>query len=246
MRTRALVAVSLLAVAAVASQLSAQRLPTPRIGRGTVPTTDELPPTSPEIGRNLAYKRANWTAEGYALFATTAVPDGAGGASTFTTFGTGTHAAYRLTRMIDGTVDLTASTSGSPVLVGTAEVGARLAPLPYDEQVQPFFDLRGSYGYMQNNFFAPGPGGSGSPMQQIRYNRGLGGVAGAGFAFSVTPSLGVTTELSAMRSHMTTFRVSEPGTVPAGSTYWMNTYRFAIGLTYTRMTPLHMNQNPRG
>jgi len=26
----------------------------------------------------------------------------------------------------------------------------------------------------------------------------------------------------------------------------MNTYRFAIGLTYTRMTPLHMNQNPRG
>jgi hypothetical protein len=91
------------------------------------------------------------------------------------------------------------------------------------------------------------PGGIGGLNQQFaeeaRFSRGLGSVAGAGFEYSITRSLSLTTELSAMRNRMTTYRLTGPVAIPTGgSTYWMTLFRYTLGFKYNPVRALNMIQ----
>jgi len=81
--------------------------------------------------------------------------------------------------------------------------------------------------------------------EESRYSRGIGSILGGGVEYSLTPSVALTTELSAMRNRMTSYRVSTPGTVPVGSSFWMTSFRYTFGIKYNTTRALHLAQNPR-
>lgn len=162
-----------------------------------------------------------------------------GGSSSFTAYGAGAHADYRLNDRFSTTVDATASNPGDPSTVETIETGARFSPTPWDE-VRPFVDARAGFMRMYDTFDLPGQ--DPSLAFSNRYSRGFGGVAGAGLEFPLRGSLSMTTEFSAMRNRLRTYRIS-PGSAPTGDSFWMKTYRFSMGLSYNRS---HLfSQNPR-
>jgi hypothetical protein len=248
MRTRALVVLALLALPA---GLTAQRLPRPRIGRGTPPQAAPLPPEVAPVTRALAYKRSRWSAEAYSLITSIQVPTADGGGTSYTNFGSGARADYRYTDRFSATADLTVSALGSPTTVETAEVGARLRPLPMDLPLRPFFDVRAGYTHMYDLYATPAasdraPVGSIQQfVQEGRYSRGFGGIGGAGLEYSLTRSIALTTELLAMRTRMTTYRLIGPASVPNGRTYSMASFRYTLGLRYNPVRALHLAQNPR-
>src|SRR5258705_13802227 len=100
MRTRALVAIALLTLPC---GLTAQVLRIPR--RGAVPDPAPLPPAAAPVARALALQRSRWSAEGYSLVSALQVPNGNGGVSRYSTFGTGTHADYRYADHLTATID---------------------------------------------------------------------------------------------------------------------------------------------
>lgn len=247
MRSRALVLIALLTLPA---GLTAQRIRLPRGGRGAVPQPAPLPPEAGPVTRALAYRRSRWSAEGYSLISSLQVPAAAGGVSRYTIPGTGTRADYRYTEHLSATVDMTASLPFSPTNAQTAEVGSRYSPLAWDHQLRPFFDVRAAYMRMYDMYAMPSTASivAGAPDQQFieggRYSRGFGGVGGAGFEYSLTRSLALTTELSAMRSRMTTYRFTGPATIPNGNTYWMTSFRYILGLKFNPVRALQLAQNP--
>jgi hypothetical protein len=246
MRIRDLVLSALLVVPAT---LSGQGIHLPRIGRRTAPEPAALPPAAPTVARALAYKRSRWTLEGYSLITTVQMPAVQGGVTSFTTLGAGTHADYRYSNHFSATVDLTASPLGGEVTTETAELGTRFRPMAPDQTIRPFVDLRAGYMHMFDTFGAP-IGGSGfaaatDQSEQGRYSRGLGSILGGGVEYSLTPSVALTTELSAMRNHMTNYRVTAPGTIPTGSTFWMTSFRYTFGIKYNPVTALRLLQKPQ-
>jgi hypothetical protein len=247
MRCRALVVIASLTLA---SGLGGQGIRLPRIGRRTAPAPAPLPPEAPAVKQALAYKRSRWSAEAYSLVNSIQVPATAGaGATSYTTFGTGTRADYRYTERFSATMDLTVSPIGDVATSETAEIGMRYWPLERNDDLRPFVDVRAAYMHMNDMFAAPMdmPGGIGGLNQQFaeeaRFSHGLGSVAGAGFEYSITRSLSLTTELSAMRNRMTTYRLTGPVAIPTGgSTYWMTLFRYTLGFKYNPVRALNMIQ----
>ena len=228
--------------------LSGQGIRIPRTGRGTPPTAAPLPPEIPAVSRALAYKRSRWSAESYAMVSTVSVPTTGSGTTSFTSFGTGTHADYRYTDRLSATLDMTISPIGGSATTETAEAGMRFRPMPGEHEFRPFFDVRAAYAHMHDTYVIP-TGTSvpiGGPNQQLtevgRYSRGLGSLAGAGVEYSLTRSLALTTEMSAVRNRMTSYRLTGAPSVSGRSSYWMTTYRYTLGLKYNPVTALHLAQ----
>jgi hypothetical protein len=250
MRTRALVFIASTALIALPAVLSAQ-LRFPR-GRRTSPQPTTLPPEAPAVARAQAYKRSRFTAESYSLVSMLQAPTNAGVASRYTTFGAGSRIGYRYTDQWSATMDLTVSPYGGSTTTATAEVGTRFSPLPWDEQLRPFFDLRGGYTRMYDEFAtvanpSGGVGAGGAFEQQYaneaRYAHGFGGIAGAGFDVSLTNSLALSTEFMATRNRMRVYRVDGVASLPVGgSSYWMTAYRIAFGLKFNPVYAAHLAQ----
>ena len=174
------------------------------------------------------------------------VPMPGGGSTRYATLGSGTQGDYRFTDRVSATLDLTMSPFWGSAITETGEIGARYRPAPLDANLRPFFDVRTAYMHMYDTFFFPGapPGGVGQQMvQEGRYSQGVGSVAGAGLEYSLTRSLALTTELSAMRSRMTTYRLTNPTSVPdAAGSYWMTSLRYMFGLKYNPVRALKLVQ----
>jgi len=183
------------------------------------------------------------------MFSAIQIPGGSGGADTYTSVGGGTRADYRFADRFSATLDVTASFLGGFANSQTAEFGTRFIPTPRGEAFRPYFDLRGAYTHINDTYVIPGSSdlSFGGPInqefaQQRRYTGGLGGVAGAGFEYSVTNSLAFTTELTAMRAYMTTRRLTNPANNPGDMNYWMTSLRYTIGLKYNPVQALHLVQ----
>jgi hypothetical protein len=235
MRVRLVSFVALLAAPLV---LSAQVLP--RVGRRPTPEPAPLPPTGGPIARSLDLQRSRWSVDGYSMFSNIRVPIG-GTVANYAAFGGGTHAGYRFADRFTGTVDITSSQFGSPVNVSTAEVGTRFMPTPFDVEVRPFFDLRASYLYMNDNFSTPA---ASTNYLTTRYGNGFGAIAGGGFEYFLTNSFALSTELTAMRGRMTAYSSSNPTAFPVGASYWTTTYRLALGLRYSQTRRGNLVQKP--
>jgi hypothetical protein len=249
MRTRALLVIALLVSSA---DLGAQIRRRPRVDPRTPPQPTPLPPEAVPVNRDLAYKRLRWSADAYSIVSAVEVPAGPGVISRYTAFGAGTHGAYRYTDMLSATVDVTASLLGGPSNMETAEVGTRFSPLPWEQHVRPFFDVRAAYTRLYDSFAytSPAPigipplGAPGQYANEARYSRGFGGVAGLGVEYSLTNTLALTTEVSAVRNRLTAYNISGPANIPLGSTYWMTSYRYALGIKFSPVRALRLAQNP--
>lgn len=243
MRIRALVVSALLAFPV---GLTAQVLRAPR--RGTTPEPAPLPPAAEPVARALSLQRSRWSAQGYTMFSAFQVPDGSGGTSQFTTFGTGTHADYFITQAFAATVDLTASFGGQSNSQ-TAEVGTRYSPFAWDSRIRPFADVRATYMRLSDSYSALNSGsglGAGQNLNEgTRYSRGFGGIAGAGADFTVTPSWAITTEFLAMRHDMSMYRRTTTANLPVATNYMMNSFRFTLGLRFSPVRTSSLTQNPR-
>jgi hypothetical protein len=234
MRTRLL---SLIALLALPAALSAQILRAPR--RPSTPAPAPLPPTAGPVARTLELHHSRWSVDAYSLFSNVRVPTGAGTAS-YASFGGGTHGGYRIGDRFTGTVDLTTSQFGSPINSSTAEVGTRFMPMPFSTEIRPFFDVRATYMWLMDNSAFASQQLGGADYQVTRYGRGLGAIAGGGFEYPLTNSLALSTEVSALRGHMTAYRSDNPTTIPTGTGYWLTSYRLTLGLKFsaTRLAPL--------
>jgi hypothetical protein len=241
---------ALIALLALPTASSAQRIRLPRGGRGATPQPAPLPPEAGPVSRALAYKRSRWSAEGYTLITSLQLPSVGGGVTRYTTPGAGTRADYRYTERWSATVDLTASLPGTPTTAETAEVGTRFSPLPWDRDLRPFFDVRVAYVHAYDAFSTQTAASivAGAPGRQFvegtRYSRGLGSVGGLGLEYSLTPSFALTTEFSALRSRMSTYRSAGPAIIPSGSNFWMTSFRYTLGLKFNPVRALHATQKP--
>ncbi len=248
MRVPPLVVIALVGVFGLSSASAAQRVRLPR--RGTTPPPATLPPTAGQIAQSLAYTRSHWSVEGYSVVSTVDIPaaTAAGGVSRFTAAGAGTHGDYRITEHFSATMDATASIPGGPANVQTFEAGTRYSPRSYDHAIRPFVDTRALYARMYDTFSAGAVpegaivGAGDESIEAGRYSRGLGGVAGAGVEFGLTRSLALTTEVSAMRGRLSSYRMTGGGGLPAGDSYWTTSVRYALGLRFNPVSALHMQQ----
>jgi hypothetical protein len=238
MRSRAVVAIAFLALPC---GMSAQVLRIPR--RGGIPAPAPLPPTAGPVARALSLQRARWSAEQYALFSAVQLPDGAGGVSRYTAFGTGTHADYRYADHFTATIDLTASFLGG--LSETAETGTRYSPLNLDHSVRPFFDVRAAYMNLRDSYTALGLGAGQASSEGSRYSRGFGAIGGAGIEYTVSSSFALTSELLAMRHRMTTYRLTTTANLPTGATLPVTSYRLTLGIKFNPARRSNLSQNPR-
>ncbi len=251
MRTRTVAVIALLTLSSLATAQVGGRRPPTGGTTTTKPGAAPLPPEIPEVTRGLAYKRSLWTVQGYAMFGSIAEAAGNGSSSTLAGVGAGSQVDFRFNDMFSATGDLTATLLSASSVVGTAELGTRFHPLNWSQQLRPFVDVRAAYLQTHDTYAfpdvgipvgAPGSGFSGSP--QGRYSRGVGTLAGVGFEFGLTQSLGLTTELLAMRSKLTTYRFSGPASTTPNFSYWTSTYRYTIGLKYNPLRALTLSQNP--
>jgi hypothetical protein len=252
MRIRPLVVVALLAVPA---GLTAQTRP---------PVTHVPPPPPPPnphpsqpapqpaaVSRELQYRRSRWSGEAYSLITNGGVPDASGGFTRYTSFGNGLRGDYRYTDHWSATIDMTASYLFSPAMTQTGEFGTRYAPLSLDREIRPFFDARLGFMHMYDTYLtgglSPTFGGGFADNDYTygaRYTRGFGAALGAGVEFPLTESLQLTSEASAMRNRMTTYRISGTVGLPDDRNYWMTALRFSIGVKLNPVHVLHLDQNP--
>jgi hypothetical protein len=243
MRTRALVGIAVLALPTI---VSAQVTRLPRPGERSPGETGSTPPREiPVVARDLNAKRARWSAEGYTLVSAFQSPSGPGDVS-YSTFGVGTRADYRLSTRTSATIDMTYSPLGTLGTSQTAEVGTRFVPLPGNAQLKPFVDLRAAYLFASDRFNGA-LGTTGAILtgtQPQRYSRGLGAVAGTGMEMFVNPNFAVTVTGTALRSRLNVYRSATPGTIPVGTTYWATSFRFALGFKFSPLTNTNLAQNP--
>jgi hypothetical protein len=231
MRVRAVIAIGLLLVPAMAS---GQRVPMPRIG-GTRPGQPvPLSPQPEAIARAIAYRRLNLSVESYPLISHVEAPGiaGVGSTSSWTSLGAGTRASYRLTPQVAATLDLTSSLFGSPMTVQTVEIGTRLGPERSERRLYPFVDVRAGYvaaynsglGSFVDNPYSP------TPAYEFRYSHGFGGVAGVGMEYALTQSFSLTSGASVLRSHMTSNDFT--GTSAVVPSFALTSYRIMLGIRY--------------
>jgi hypothetical protein len=245
MRARA---VALIALGALPVGLSAQVIRLPRPSERT-PTQPAPPPSKevPEVARALSYHRSRWSGEAYGLISAVRVPPVNGAITSYTTYGTGSRADYRITDHLSATADLTYSPLGGFASTQTAEVGARLSPF-LNNSFHPFVDVRGGFMNMSDRYSIP-VGQQGIPGQQYmngeRYSRGFGAIVGTGIVYFARPSWAITAEASAMRGALTTYRLTNVASLPVGTNYDMTSFRFAVGLRYNAARALMLAQNPR-
>ncbi|MGH7618055.1 MAG: hypothetical protein ACREPM_12570, partial [Gemmatimonadaceae bacterium] len=177
-------------------------------------------------------------------------PSPSGGTTSFTTWGAGTHGDYWFSNRFSGTIDMTASAAGSPAITVTGEAGMRFSPLALSEDyrgLRPFFDLRALYMNSYDTFASPlasPTSGYNAQAGGSRYSRGLGGVGGTGVELPITSSIALTTEVTALRNRMTTYKLTSPTSLPVGSGYWMTSFRYAIGFKYRPASVLNLVQKP--
>jgi len=251
MRTRLLVLAALVSIPAALSAQAGVGFPRPGRGAGQPPLQGvPLPPEIPTVARALAVHRSRWSAEGYTMVSSITTVDPSGAAARYNGFGSGTHADYRLSDYWSTTADVTALFLGQST-AQSAEVGTRFRPLPYGTEIRPFLDLRGSYTNLHETFYLPTAsaipvGGPGLDYTNVgRYARGVGAVLGAGFDYTLTPSLALSTEFSAGRHRMDAYHLNGNMPLPSREAYWMNVYRATIGLRYNATRSLTLSQNPR-
>jgi hypothetical protein len=232
MRVRAVIAIGMLLLPPAAS---AQRLPLPRIGGGRHP--GEPVPLSPQpaaLAREIAYRRLNLSIESYPMISHIDASGGVAGgrASSWTAFGAGTRASYRLTPQVAATMDLTSSLFGGPMTVQTAEIGTRLGPERSERRLYPFVDLGVGYvsaydpglgSFVDNSYYSPLPTGG------VRYSRGFGGIAGVGMEYALTYTFSLTGGASLLRSHMTSRDFAGTSAVPS---FALTSYRLMLGVRY--------------
>ena len=206
------------------------RNPGPRMPEGRQPEA---------IARAQALIRSRYSVEAYPLISRVEASGlGAGSpAARWTSFGTGTRLDWRQTDYLSWTVDVTASYLGGPAVTETAEIGTRIRPENWNDRVRPFADLRVGFEHVSQSL-SNGDLGFTPVLSQssaVRYGGGFGAVAGAGVEYFLSNTLGLTTAVSMMRSHMTAYDFSGMS-APAGETsFRMTTYRLAVGLRYTHV-----------
>jgi hypothetical protein len=249
MRTHALIVVSLASALALPcvfpAGASAQIIRLPHRGGRTQPTDRHLPPKIKPVAQATAYRRSRWSVESYPLISSVQVPGPLGSGTSYTVSGAGVMGEYRALERVSGTFDVTSSIPGTSMSMQTIEVGGRMHMVPSDRQLRPFVDVRAAYVHMNDLFaetvFAGGPSPSQQFIQGMRYSEGYGGIAGAGLEYSLTARISVTTELSALRGRMTTYRLDAPTSFPTGDgAYWMTAFRYTIGLRFTPMHLVHL------
>ena len=223
--------------AVLPSLLPAQRLPRPRIFRRPEPPPAALPPQPAVVANSLALQRSKWSFESAPVVTHMELPAVGGGTAVFTTLGSAEHADYRINDHYAATVDLNLSTDFGSAYYIVSEVGTRYRPLSLAAEIRPYVDVRAGYVYMSDQYVVPVPGGGSVPVQQFesgwRFARGVGATMGTGMEYTLTRSLSLTTELTAMRSRMAAFRVSTPTSVPNGEgRYWMTSVRYTLGFKY--------------
>jgi opacity protein-like surface antigen len=236
------------------ADLFAQRMRPPGIGDpwGGPTTPAPLPPQAPEIARQIAYKRLRVSMESYPLVSYVEAPGFAANSpiSSWTTLGMGTRIDYRMARNLSATLDGTSSVVGGPANTQTVELGMRFRPEHLERRFYPFVDARVGYVQSYNTHAWPNdiygnPTGY-SLAQSTRFNRGFGGVAGAGFEVSLTRSFSLTSGLSVMRSHLFSFGNGVAATPLGGHEYWMTAYRYAIGLRYNPVRRMSSRSTSEG
>jgi len=249
MRHRAAVVATLALLAP--SALIAQRGRLPRgAGKGAGPTAAPLPPEIPAVSRALAFRRSRLSTEGYSMISSMQLPTGAG-TEQFTMVGAGTHGAYRYTDNFSATLDITSSLPIGSANSQTVEAGFRYSPTSLEARIRPFVDVRAGYARVtatvsdatQESLVSNALGGP-SLVYGNRSSRGLGGITGAGFDFSLTRSIAITSEVMAMRGHLSTYRWTGTSTAADNGPYWMTSYRFMVGLRFNAVRALHLAQNP--
>jgi hypothetical protein len=230
MRARVVVAIGLLMLPPSAS---AQRVPLPRIGGARPGQPVPLSPQPAAIARAIAYRRLNLSVESYPLISHVYAP-GLAGRSSWTSFGVGTRASYRLTPHVAATIDLTSSRFGGPVTVQTVEIGTRLGPERSDRRLYPFVDLRTGYVAAYNSGlgsfvdipYTPTPAAG----YGFRYSRELGGIAGVGMEYALTNTFSLTSGASVLRSRLTSHDFT--GTSAGAPRLVLTSYRLVLGIKY--------------
>jgi hypothetical protein len=246
MRIRALIVLTLASAlalpCALPPALSAQIIRFPRRAGRTQPRDRPMPPRVKPVAQAMAYRRSRWSVESYPMISSVQMPGPLGGGTSYTVAGAGVMGEFRGLERVSGTFDVTSSIPGTSMSMQTIELGTRLHAVRSDRQLRPFVDVRAAYAHM-NDLFA-GSVSTGGPLfsqqfvQGMQYSEGYGGIAGAGIEYSLTARVSVTTELSALRGRMTTYRLSAPTSFPVSdASYWMTAFRYTIGL---RFTPVHV------
>lgn len=223
-------AVALLAAVAIPVHLEAQIRRGP-IRRPPPSIPPELPPAAPSVEKVLAYRRARLAIETYPFVNVNHSAVG----STWITGGFGSHAEYRFTPWVLGSLDLTVSSRGEPATSETAELGIRVMTDRIDARTRPYADVRAGFmrtddpGFVRSSGTFPGYA-----------SQGLGGVVGGGMHHDISRSFSLVTGASIMHG-----RLSSTGPVVESSSYSFTSYRFTLGLRYNRVRQVHTAAQPR-
>ena len=248
MRTRTLLVVSAALACVLPSFAGAQIIRLPHRGPLTKPTDRPMPPELKPVAQANAYHRSRWSVEGYPFLTSIQVPGPFGGGDSYMVSGAGVRAEYRTFDRVAGTLDVTSSMPGVAPMLQTVELGARLRMVSSDRAIRPFVDMRAAYARMSDFFTADASSIPGAALGQQfisgeRFGQGYGGIAGAGLEYSLSARMSLTTEVTALRGRLSTYRLDTPTSVPnASGAYWMTTFRYSIGLRFTPMSVLHLQQ----
>lgn len=221
------------------ASLSAQRIPALFIPPPAIPAP--LPPQAVPVAQDIAYRRMRVSVETYPMVSFVRSPGYSSVAAfpSWSTFGAGTRADYRLTRYLSATLDMTSSFLGGPALVETVEGGTRVAR-PRDEgRLHPFADLRVGYiaTFTKNVGVYGGPTSQFSPVAS--YSHGFGGIGGAGFDYVLTPMWSLTSELSLMQASVTSHAFE--GAVLSDRNFGVTAFRYSLGV---RFNPVRYVRGP--
>jgi hypothetical protein len=228
----------------IPATLNGQRLPLPR-PRPARPAP--LPPQPAPIAQDLAYRRMRLSVESYPMVSYFRAPSYAsdGLFPSWTTFGTGTRADYRLTRYMSATLDMTSSFFGGPALVQTAEVGTRVGRERSEARFYPFADLRIGYiaSFSRNAGSIDGIYGGPTPRGSLvaSYSHGFGGIGGVGMEYALTHMVSLTTGLSVLQGGMKTHAFE--GSVISDRHFGLTSIRYTLGL---RFNPVRAMRTPGG
>ena len=247
MRVRTLLVVSAALACVLPSFAGAQIFRLPHRGTLTKPNDRPMPPEVKPAAQANAYHRSRWSVEGYPFLTSVAVPGPLGGGESYMVSGAGVRAEYRTFARVAGTLDMTSSMPGVAPVLQTVELGARIHTVPYDREIRPFVDVRAAYARMSDAFTIDASSVPGVLGQQFisgeRFGQGYGGIGGAGLEYSLTQRLSLMTEVTAFRGRLSTYRLDTPTSVPnASGAYWMTSFRYSIGLRFTPMSVLHLQQ----